>query len=188
MNSVLTIPNTPPPGQMEARVEGNPGSRIRVLIFEDLQCSDCAKLRLMLDQQILPRYAARAGFEHRDFPLAKHAWAGQAAAAARYFWNTEPELGIAWQRFALSHLDNITPANFEAKLSEWAVAHGVSAADAVAGLNDESIQAAVEKDHEDGVSRGISRTPTLLLNGESLIETFTFDEIARSLDRALAGR
>lgn len=63
-------------------VEGLPESRVRVLIYEDLQCPDCAAFRRMMDEKILPRYASEVAFVHRDFPLAKHAWARKAAVAA----------------------------------------------------------------------------------------------------------
>ena len=66
-------------------MEGAAQSTVEVLIYEDLQCPDCADFRTMLDQQLLPRYAATVRFEHRDFPLAKHAWARKAAIAARFF-------------------------------------------------------------------------------------------------------
>ena len=63
-------------------VEGRTESKVRVLIYEDLQCPDCAEFRRMMDEKILPRYAERVAFVHRDFPLAKHAWARKAAIAA----------------------------------------------------------------------------------------------------------
>src|ERR1700691_1544683 len=65
-------------------VEGNPRSSVRVIIYEDLQCPDCADFRVMLDQELLTRFRSQVAFEHRDFPLAKHAWARKAAIASRF--------------------------------------------------------------------------------------------------------
>ena len=79
-------------------IEGQTQSTVRVLIYEDLQCSDCADFRRMMDEKILPRYADKAAFIHRDFPRAKHAWARKAAIAARYFGEIKPELGLAYRR------------------------------------------------------------------------------------------
>ena len=79
----------------ERLVEGKAGSDVRVLIYEDLQCSDCAAFRKMLDENLLPRYAGSVAFEHRDFPLAKHAWARKAAVASRHFARTDRDLAIA---------------------------------------------------------------------------------------------
>jgi protein-disulfide isomerase len=44
----------------------------------------------------------------------------------------------------------------------------------------------VEKDYQDGVGRGIIHTPTVLVNGAPFVETFTFEEIAKGIDAALA--
>jgi protein-disulfide isomerase len=69
----------------ERFIEGTANSPVKVLIYEDLQCPDCADLRHMLDDRLLPKYGSRVTFEHRDFPLTKHAWARKAAVAARFF-------------------------------------------------------------------------------------------------------
>ena len=36
-------------------VEGLAESKVRVLIYEDLQCPDCAEFRRMMDDKLLPR-------------------------------------------------------------------------------------------------------------------------------------
>ena len=38
-------------------IEGAAQSPVRVVIYEDLQCPDCADFRVMLDEKLLPRYA-----------------------------------------------------------------------------------------------------------------------------------
>jgi protein-disulfide isomerase len=43
----------------------------------------------------------------------------------------------------------------------------------------------VDKDFQEGVARGIARTPTALVNGVPFIETFTFEEISKGIDEAL---
>ena len=43
----------------------------------------------------------------------------------------------------------------------------------------------VEEDFQDGVARGIARTPTVLVNGEPFIETFSVEELSKSIDAAL---
>src|SRR5438445_3449083 len=90
-------------------IEGQTQSTVRVLIYEDLQCSDCADFRRMMDEKILPRYADKAAFIHRDFPLAKHAWARKAAIAARYFSEITPELGLAYRRQTMATIRETTP-------------------------------------------------------------------------------
>jgi protein-disulfide isomerase len=165
-------------------IEGNSASAVRVIVYEDLACSDCAIFRQMLDGKILPRFGQNAAFEHRDFPLPKHPWARQAAMAARFFDSIKPGLGIEWRRYALVHLNDITPENVMEKLAAWSRQHGTDGARAVASLEDKSLRDAVERDYREGIARGVAHTPTVLVDGEPFIETFTYEEIAAALERA----
>jgi protein-disulfide isomerase len=162
--------------------EGAAQSIVQVLIYEDLQCPDCADFRTMLDQQLLPRYAATVRFEHRDFPLAKHAWARKAAIAARFFEEAKPGLGVTYRKYALANIRAINVDNFNERLSEFAEGHGVDPIKAVAALGNETLAALVEKDYQEGIARGIAKTPTVLVNGTPFIETFAFEDVAKAID------
>jgi len=169
-------------------VEGLAESKVRVLIYEDLQCPDCAEFRRMLDDKLLPRYATRVAFVHRDFPLAKHAWARQAAVAARYFTERKPELGLAYRRQIMATIEQTTMDNFKERLTQFARANGVDPAAAVAALNDARLASLVERDFQDGVARGVVHTPTVFVNGRAFIEHVPLEDISEALDDALAGR
>jgi len=167
-------------------IEGAAQSPVRVVIYEDLQCPDCADFREMLDKQLLPRYAATVRFEHRDFPLAKHAWARKAAIAARFFEENQPSLGLAYRKYSMANLREITADNFNDRLSQFAKEHGVDPAKAVASLDDARLAALVEEDYQDGVARGIAHTPTVLVNGRPFVETFPVEDLAQAIDAELA--
>ncbi|HTS47723.1 MAG TPA: thioredoxin domain-containing protein [Bryobacteraceae bacterium] len=167
-------------------VEGAAQSPVRVLIYEDLQCPDCAVFRTMLDTQLLPRYAATVRFEHRDFPLAKHAWARRAAIAARYFEAAKPGLGLEFRKYAMAHQSEITADNFNDQLSQFAQTHGTDPAKALAALEDRNLAGLVQKDLDDAVARGIAHTPTVLVNGTPFIETFSIEEVAAAIETQLA--
>jgi protein-disulfide isomerase len=171
---------------MAQLIEGAKQSPVKVLIYEDLQCPDCATFRDMLDKQLLPRYGTKVRFEHRDFPLAKHSWARRASIAALYLEEAKPGVGREYRKYSLVHLRQIKADTFEATLSQFARDHGVDPAKAVASLTDERLAALVEKDYQEGVSRGIAHTPTILVNGRPFIETFSFDEVAKAIDEELA--
>ena len=169
-------------------VEGNPDSSVRVVIYEDLQCPDCAVFRTMLDQHLLPKYGSRVAFEHRDFPLPKHKWARDASIASRHFAAIRPALAVEWRRYAMGSQKEITVEYFREKLSGWASRNGADGAKAVAALSDPALGAAVDADYKDGVARGIAHTPTALVDGEPFIETFTVEEISQGIEKALGGK
>jgi len=169
-------------------VEGRTESKVRVLIYEDLQCPDCAEFRRMMDEKILPRYGERVAFIHRDFPLAKHAWARKAAIAARYFTGVKPELGLAYRRHIMATIHETRADDFNDKLSAFARDNGVDPAQAVAALDDKALAALVERDFQDGVARGVAKTPTVFVSGKPFIEHFSFEDLSQSIEDALAGR
>ena len=169
-------------------VEGRRDSAVRVVICEDLECPDCAAFRRMMDEKLLPRYAATVAFIHRDFPLAKHAWARRAAVAARYFAGVKPELGLAYRRHVLAAIKQTTPENFDQKVAAFAQQSHLDAAPALAALEGRHLAELVEKDLQDGVARGVAKTPTVFVNGKPLVEKFPFEEISKAIDNALAGQ
>jgi protein-disulfide isomerase len=167
-------------------IEGTARSPVQVLIYEDLQCPDSAHFRGVLDRQLLPRYGGTVRFEHRDFPLPKHAWARMAAIAARFFEEEQPGLGLTYGKYALANLRTINLDNFNTVLSEFAAGHGVDRGKGEAALSDQRLAALVEKDYQDGVERGVAKTPTILVNGRPFIETFAFEDLAKAIDAELA--
>jgi protein-disulfide isomerase len=167
-------------------VEGNPASPVRVLIYEDLQCGDCARFETLLDQRILPKYGSRVAFIHRDFPLGKHDWALPAALAARWVYEQDPQLGIIFRRELLSQQNDITPRNLRNWLFEFAGRNRLDQKDIVDALNDTRLAALVDQDREAGMARGITSTPTVCVGGQMFVETIIYEDLARALDEALA--
>lgn len=166
-------------------IEGNPSSQVRVIIYEDLACSDCADFRVLLDQHLLPKYGKKVAFEHRDFPLPKHAWARKAAIASRMLAEHRPDLYLEWRRYALAHIKDITPEKFNDILMTWAKAHDVNTTQLAQALDDRKLNDDVERDFQDGIARGVSKTPTAFVEGEPFIETIRLEEISAALDKAL---
>jgi protein-disulfide isomerase len=167
-------------------VEGNPASSVRVLIYEDLQCSDCARFRVMLDQKLLPKYGTRVAFIHRDFPLGKHDWAVPAAVAARWVNEQSGELGIIFRREIMAEQDGITAQNLKQWLIDFAYRNHLDPKGIIASLTDQRLNAAVDQDRQAAVARGVNRAPTVFVGGVPFAETIIFDELARAIDDAIA--
>jgi protein-disulfide isomerase len=167
-------------------VEGDASSPVRVLIYEDLQCPDCADFRVMMDKDLIPRFGAKVAFEHRDFPLPKHAWARPAAVASRFFETISPELAVQFRKTTMARQEEIAPEKFSDHVAAFAAAHKIDAAKAVAALKDPALNARVDQDYQEGIARGVARTPTVLVNGEPFIETFPVADVIKTIERHLA--
>jgi protein-disulfide isomerase len=173
-------------GASQRLVEGNPGSSVRVIIYEDLQCPDCADFRKILDEKLLPKYQSKVAFEHRDFPLAKHAWARPAAIASRFIAEEKPALASDFRRYLMGRQPEINADNFPSVFERYARDHGIDPAKALASLHDAELAASVQSDFEEGVARGVAHTPTVLVNGTPFVEHFTYEEVAKAIDSELA--
>jgi protein-disulfide isomerase len=167
-------------------VEGNPSSPVRVVIYEDLQCSDCQNLRTLLDEKILPKYASRVSFVHRDMPLPKHDWARQAAVAARWVYEQNHDLGITFRREIMAEQAHITSARLQSWVAEFARRNKLSEKSIVDSLTDSRLTQRVDQDYLAAVARGVSKTPTVYIGGQIFVETVIYDDIARALDHELS--
>ncbi|MDP9169559.1 MAG: DsbA family protein [Acidobacteriota bacterium] len=172
-------------GARQEIVEGNPASPVRVTIYEDLQCTDCQRLRSLMDEKILPRYGSRVAFVHRDFPLPKHEWARQAAIAGRWIYEQNPAAGIIFRREIMSEQLHITSSTLKPWLAEFAVRHKLDPAAIVAALSDARLVALVDQDYQGGLGRGIAHAPTVLAANQSLVETVVYEDFARLIDAQL---
>jgi protein-disulfide isomerase len=167
-------------------MEGNPASAVKVLIYEDLQCGDCARFRVLLDEKILPRYRTKVAFIHRDFPLGKHDWAVPAAVAARWVYEQSSELGIVVRREMLAEQDSITSHNLKQWLVDFANRSHLDPKGIADSLSDQRLQTLVDQDRQSAVARGVTRAPTVFIGGQPFVETIIYDDLARALDEALA--
>jgi protein-disulfide isomerase len=167
-------------------VEGNPNSSVRVIEYEDLACGDCANYRTMLDEHLLPRFKDRVAFVHKDFPLPKHPWAARAAVAGRFFASKDAAIALAFRRHCLFNRYEITTGNFNDTLAAFAGQHGLDPQEAVASLADKKLQQLVNRDFQEGVARGVSKTPTVYVAGKPFIEVFAVEDLAAAIENALA--
>jgi protein-disulfide isomerase len=167
-------------------VEGNPDSPVKVIIYEDLQCGDCQTFRTLLDDRILPKYGSRVAFIHRDLPLGKHDWGRQAAIAARWVYQQDPKLGITFRREIMSEQEHLTANNLKPWLIEFATRNDLDYKGIVNSLNDPRIVTLVDQDSLGAAARGISHTPTVYVGNQALVETITYEDLARLIDVELA--
>jgi protein-disulfide isomerase len=182
---LLAIAGMNAPAATTDIVEGNPASSVRVQIYEDVQCSDCARLRSLLDDKILPKYGSKAAFIHRDFPLPQHDWARQAAIAGRWVYQQNAKLGITFRRELLAEQTNITAANLKPWLLEFASRNNLDQKGILDSLKDPQLGALVDQDRLVGVARGVSKIPTVYVGGVALVEIILYEDLARTLDDAL---
>jgi protein-disulfide isomerase len=163
-------------------VEGNPASSVRVVIYEDLQGGNCLSLRGLLDQKILPKYGSRVAFVHRDLPLGRHDWARPAAIAGRWVYEQSPRLGIVFRQEIMSEQEHISADSLKPWLVEFAARNHLDQKGILGCLTDRAMDSLVEQDHLGAAARGVTHTPTVYVGNQALVETITYEDLARLID------
>jgi protein-disulfide isomerase len=167
-------------------IEGNPAARVRLKIYEDLQCGDCTRLHQWIDEGLLPVYGSRVAIEYYDYPLPKHSWAKAAAIAAKHFERSAIDKAGAFRREVVGNIPQVTAATLETWIRIFTRFHNLNGDEAVAALRDPALAAAVDCDIGSGVDDGVRKTPTVMLGPIAFIEKFHFEDLAAMIDAALA--
>ena len=142
----------------EAPMEGNPNARVTLVEFADYECPHCKRFQPVL-RQILDEFRKEIRIYFKHYPLPQHTnarLAAEAAVAAQKqgkFWPYQDKL---WE-----NQDNLTPAEME----KFGKEIGLDLTKFRADLDDAKTKARVQKDRTDGITLGLSSTPTLYING-----------------------
>jgi protein-disulfide isomerase len=96
------------------------GTDLAIVIFEDLQCPDCARAHPEL---LKASEALGVPVVIQDFPITRHVWAFPAAILARWFTAQSPALGVEFRSFIFEHQRDIRPGNLRQYGEQFAAQH-----------------------------------------------------------------
>lgn len=138
------------------------GSRMALVVFEDLQCPACAKADPLLLQA--ERNYGVALVRH-DFVIPNHPWSKEAHIMARYFDTQSPQLGEAFRQYIFANQISIYKTNLRQFADKFAGEHHT----ALPAFYDPKgeLRAKVEADTELGKATGVHQTPTIYVVSNS---------------------
>ena len=96
------------------------GSRMALVIFEDLECPACAKAEPLLVQAERNYHLPLV---RHDFIIPNHAWSKEAHIMARYFDTQSPQLGEEFRQYIFANQNAIYKANLREWADKFAAAH-----------------------------------------------------------------
>lgn len=144
---------------------GDVHSKLRVIVYQDLECPDCAQWHQVFKSQIIPRFGKQVGFEFRDYPLPQHQWSFNASVLARYFDTHGLKIGMAWRDYCFTHQNDLTPANLMDTAARFARPYGITRAQLDDAFANPDLFALVQADQRRGNHDNVQHTPTVLFNG-----------------------
>src|ERR1700687_2636587 len=93
------------------------GAKVAIIVFEDLQCPDCARAAPLL-HEAAKKY--NIPLVQYDFPLPMHNWSFEAAVNARYFDTKSKKLGDDYRLFIFQNQPQINPQNLRGMTERFA--------------------------------------------------------------------
>lgn len=158
--------------------KGSAAAPVTIVMFSDFQCPACAATHPVLKKVLAEYPADKIRFVVRDFPLAMHNNAFQAALAA----NAAAKQGKFFEYAEI--LYSRQNALDAASLKKYAAELGLNLQKFEIDLGDEKTAAEVRKDVEDGNIYGISSTPTVYVNGIK-VRRLSPEGFREAIERAL---
>ena len=158
------------------------GARVAIVVFEDMQCPDCARANPLLEE------AARTykiPLVRYDFPLPMHNWSFQAAVLARYFDTRSQKLGDEFRGELFKHQPEITPDNLRPFAEKFAQEHKTALPFVVDPKGE--LERKVRADYQLGQTTGIQHTPTIYVvnnstTGQPFVEVVDRANLYRLID------
>jgi protein-disulfide isomerase len=161
------------------------GSKVALLVFEDLQCPDCARAAPLL-HEAAQKY--NIPLVQYDFPLPMHNWSFDAAVNARYFDTKSKKLGDEYRLFIFQAQPQITKDNLRGVTERFAADHKVTLPFVVDPQGE--LAAKVRADFQLGQRVGIDHTPTIYVvsdstRGRPFIEVVDRTQLYQLIDQVM---
>jgi len=155
---LFTIPTTRAAAQdtLDTVLKPPAGSDVAIVVFEDLECPDCAHTAPALAQAAKTH---KIPILRHDFPLKKHPWAHEAAVMARYFDTTSKDLGNEFREYIYGKQPDINAENLRSYAEKYAAAHKMSFPHIYDP--DGTLAAQVDADIDLGKALNLKHTPTV---------------------------
>ncbi len=138
------------------------GSKVAIIVFEDLECPDCARAAPLLHD------AAKAyniPLVQHDFPLPQHPWSFEAAVNARYFDTKSKKIGDDYRLYIFQNQLYITKQNLRGYTEKFAEQNKVVLPFVVDPTGD--LAGKVKADYQLGQRLPVDHTPTIYVVSNS---------------------
>jgi protein-disulfide isomerase len=142
------------------------GARVALVVFEDLQCPDCARAYPVVWQAA---NAHQIPVVLHDFPLPMHNWSFQAAVWARFFDTKSEKIGNHFRDYIYTNQIKINPGNLQQFVQKFADENKVPVP--FANDPDGKLTEKVKADYALGQRIGLEHTPTIFVIGRGSVST-----------------
>jgi protein-disulfide isomerase len=161
------------------------GYKVAIVVFEDMQCPDCARAEPLLKDA---EKTYKIPLVRHDFPLPMHNWSFDAHVMARYFDSKSKALGEEFRHFIFTNQNSITKDNLRGTAEKFAEEHKTTlpfVVDPTGKFTEE-----VKADFGLGQRVGIQHTPTIYIvsnsqRGQPFVEVADRSQMFQMIDQII---
>lgn len=166
-------------------IRGNPLAAVTIVEYVDLECSACARSKIIIDQ-VLEKYGDQVKLALKHRPHDKHAFA---MPAARIFEAlSRQDENKAWKFY-----DLVMTEQAVLKTGDKGLHYLVDKLKLTPGeqeklsldLTDSTINEGIQRDIDEETSLGFHSTPLFFINGVHLEQSASLDDFTRAIDPLL---
>ena len=166
---------------------GDAKAKVTVVEFADFRCPFCERFYTSDEKNIIKDYvnSGKVKYAFRSF-----AFLGPESTAASEAAECANDQGLFWKFHDWMYEHQADESNTayysNDNLIKYAVALGANSAKFTSCLNSHADAAKAQQDLTDGQSAGVNGTPTLFVNGTSLVGAVPYAQVKAAIDAALA--
>jgi len=158
------------------------GSKIAIIVFEDLECPQCARAAPVL-HEASKKYGIP--LVQHDFPLRQHPWSLEAAINARYFDTLSLKTGDEYRLWVFQNQNYITKQSLRNMTEKGASDRKITLPFVVDPPGD--LPAKVEAARSMGARIPLDHTPTIYIvnetgHGQAVTEVSDLNQLYQTLD------
>jgi protein-disulfide isomerase len=174
-------------GPPQGYLLGKADAPVKIMEFADFECPACNHFATVTEPDVRKRIVdpGLASFTYYDYPLPQHMNSQSASNAAACaddqgkFWPMHDQLFSAQDEWNTQATSNPKPM-----FMKYAAAMGLNTAQFEACYDARKHQKRIEANWAEGERRGISQTPTFVVNEQKHAGALSYDELKASVDSA----
>jgi protein-disulfide isomerase len=162
---------------------GPENAPVTIIEFADFECPFCARAFSEVETMVNDRYKGKVKLYFKNFPLAMHPWARQAAIAAECIRRQNPQDFWDFAQVIYTSQSQIDPSNLRQRIDAYASANKLDQSVLNACMMGKSAEAQIAQDQLDGVAAHVMSTPTFFVDGIPVVglpEQKVFDFVVNS--------
>ncbi len=150
-------------------VAGPADAPVTVIEFGDFECPYCARALNIVETLVNSTYKGRVRLIFKNFPLAGHLWAMEAATAAECARLQNPDAFWQFARNLYRDQSTIDPKNIREHIDQYAGSLQLDKKALSACMISMAATQRVNEDMQDGATLKVTSTPTFYVNGISVV-------------------